>query len=140
MAEQTVAEIFLIAARRDEQAFRKLAEDPSLHDSLAGLYAQQAVETALKSVLAKAGVVFRRTHDIAELLDVLEDAGLAAPPYAGRLDELSPYAVEHRCGLNRAQRAGPDRHGSMGARGHRLGECSDAGGLSGPGPGSPSAG
>jgi hypothetical protein len=29
----------------------------------------------------------------------LEDSGLPAPPYADRLDELNPYAVEMRYGL-----------------------------------------
>ena len=99
MAERTLAEILLVAAERDRGAFHKLAEDPELHDSLAGFHAQQAVEQALKAVLAHVGVAFRRTHDIAELLDLLEDAGLEAPPYANRLDELNPYAVEIRYGL-----------------------------------------
>jgi len=36
MAERTLAETFLLAAERDQQAFRKLADDPTLHDSLAG--------------------------------------------------------------------------------------------------------
>jgi HEPN domain-containing protein len=99
MDERTLAGIFLLAAERDEQAFRKLADDLSLHDSLAGFHAQQAVEKALKAVLAHAGVAFRRTHDIAELLDLLEDCGFSAPPHADRLDELNPYAVEMRYGL-----------------------------------------
>jgi len=111
MAERTLAEIFLLTARRDEQAFSTLADDPNLHDSLAGFHAQQAIEKALKAVLAHSGVPFRRTHDIAELLDMLEDAGLAAPPHADRLDELNPYAVEMRYelieprGLDRAATA-----------------------------------
>lgn len=99
MAERTLAETFLLAAERDQQAFRKLADDPTLHDSLAGFHAQQAVEKALKAVLVQAGIVFRRTHDIAELLDLIEDSGLPAPPHADRLDELNPYAVEMRYGL-----------------------------------------
>ena len=99
MAERKLAEIFLLAAERDRQAFNKLSEDPDLHDSLAGFHAQQAVEKALKAVLAHAGIVFRRTHDIAELLDLPEDAGVTTPPYADRLDELNPYAVEIRYGL-----------------------------------------
>lgn len=99
MVERTLAEILLVAAERDQQAFNTLAEDPSLHDSLAGFHAQQAVEKALKAVLAQEAVVFRRTHDIAELLDLLEDARLGAPPHAAHLDELNPYAVEMRYGL-----------------------------------------
>lgn len=99
MVELTLAEILVVTAERDQLAYRKLAEDPSLHDSLLGFHAQQAVEKALKAVLAHAGVVFRRTHDIAELLDLLSDAGLPVPPHADRLDELNPYAVEMRYGL-----------------------------------------
>jgi HEPN domain-containing protein len=95
MGERTLGEIFLLAAERDEQAFRKLADDPMLHDSLAGFHAQQAVEKALKAVLAHAGVAFRRTHDIAELLDQLEDSGLPAPPHADRLDGSTP--MRWRC-------------------------------------------
>lgn len=43
--------------------------------------------------------MFRRTHDIAERMDLLEDAGLAASPHADHLAELDPYAVEMRYGL-----------------------------------------
>lgn len=99
MADRTLAEILLLAAERDQQAFAKLAEDPNLHDSLAGFHAQQAVEKALKAVLAHAAVAFRRTHDIAELLDLLEDAGIDQPPHTAYLDELNPYAVEMRYGM-----------------------------------------
>ena len=86
-------------AHRDQGAFLALAADPMLHDSLAGFHAQQAVEKALKAVLTHAGIAYRRTHDIAELLDLAADAGLSAPPHADRLDELTPYGVEYRYGL-----------------------------------------
>ena len=99
MAEQSLADIFLDLARQDALAFRKLADDTEVRDALVGFHAQQAVEKALKSVLSRAGVVFRRTHDIAELLDLMADSGLPEPPHAERLDELTPYAVEMRYGL-----------------------------------------
>lgn len=50
MAEPDFAEILIVAAERDRQAFDKLASDPALHDSLAGFHGQQAVEKALKAV------------------------------------------------------------------------------------------
>jgi len=50
-------------------------------------------------VLSSNVIVFRRTHDIAELLDLLADSGLPTPPEAETLDELNPYAVEARYGL-----------------------------------------
>lgn len=99
MAEASLAEMLLVAADRDQQAFGKLAEDPRLHDSLAGFHTQQAVEKSLKAVLAHAEIPFRRTHDIAELLDLLEDRGIPPPPHVDRLDELNPYTVEMRYGL-----------------------------------------
>ena len=64
-----------------------------------GFHVQQAVEKALAAAPAHAQIVFRRTHDIAELMDLLENAGLAAPPHADHRDELDPYATEMRYGL-----------------------------------------
>jgi HEPN domain-containing protein len=72
-----MAEILLLAAERDQQAFDKLADDPNLHDSLAGFHAQQAVEKALKAVLAHAAVRFRRTHGILEQLEQTREDLLA---------------------------------------------------------------
>ncbi len=99
MAETSVARLMLAAARRDEQAFRALAALPAMNDAVIGFHAHQCVEKALKAVLAHAGIAFRRTHDIAELLDLLSDAGVVSPPHADRLDELNPFAVEARYGL-----------------------------------------
>ena len=65
-----------------------------------GFHAQQATEKALKAVLSRHGVEFRRTHDLALLLDLLQDRQLPPPPGADWLDELNPYAVEARYGLS----------------------------------------
>jgi HEPN domain-containing protein len=99
MSEPSLAHTLLELAHRDQRAFFTLATDPSMHDSLCGFHAQQAVEKALKAVLAHVGVAHRRTHDIAELLDLVSDSDLPAPPFADRLDELNPYAVDYRYGL-----------------------------------------
>lgn len=99
MADPSLAETLVALARRDAHAFTLLAGSPQMDDALVGFHAQQAVEKALKAVLSHGAVRYRRTHDIAELLDLLADAGLDAPPHADRLDELNPYAVEYRYGL-----------------------------------------
>ena len=99
MVEASVAQLLLAAARRDEQAYRALAALPDMNDAAIGFHAHQCVEKALKAVLAHGGIAFRRTHDIAELLDILNDAERDHPPGADRLDELNPYAVEARYGL-----------------------------------------
>jgi HEPN domain-containing protein len=99
MADITLAHALIDLAHQDLLVFRKLAADLDVGDTVLGFHAQQAVEKALKAVLAHAAVRHRRTHDIAELLDLLTDAGLPAPPHAEVLDELNPYAVEMRYGL-----------------------------------------
>lgn len=99
MAEKSVAQLLLEAARQDENAVAALIKAPDIGDAIVGFHAQQAVEKALKAVLSSNGIAFRRTHDIAELLDLLTDSGLPPPPEAETLDELNPYAVEARYGL-----------------------------------------
>lgn len=99
MPEGSVARLMLAAARRDEQAYRALVALPDMNDTVIGFHAHQCVEKALKGVLAHKAVVFRRTHDIAELLDLLTDAGVDSPPHADKLDELNPFAIEARYGL-----------------------------------------
>lgn len=92
------ADELLAATACDHLVWTKLVNDAEVHDSSLGFHAQQVVEKGLNAVLARAQVAFRRTHDIAELLDTLADAGLAAPPHAAHLDELNPYAVQARYG------------------------------------------
>ena len=99
MAEMPVCDVLLRAAERDARALRALAGHSEVDDAVLGFHAQQAAEKSLKAVLACAMVAFRRTHDLAELLDVLSDNGLPSPPFADRLDELTPYAVEARYSL-----------------------------------------
>lgn len=72
MAE-SVAVMLSNAACEDAKAFRALCGLPDISDAIVGFHAQQSVEKALKAVLSSSGVVFRRTHDIAELLDLITD-------------------------------------------------------------------
>jgi HEPN domain-containing protein len=103
MGTPDFARQLLTAAERDLRVWRKLVDDMDIHDAMLGFHAQQAVEKCLKAVLARARVAFRRTHDIAELMDALSDAGLSPPPHAQRLDELNPFAVEARYGMTTEQ-------------------------------------
>lgn len=94
-----LARHFLALADRDIRAFRKLVDDPEIDDATVRFLAQQTVEKCLKASLARHDRVFRRTHDIAELLDGLADAGAPLTPHADSLDELNPYAAEFRYGF-----------------------------------------
>lgn len=96
--DMSVARLLLAAAGQDLAACRLLATGIGIGDAVVGFHAQQAVEKSLKAVLSSHCVEFRRTHDLALLLDLLHDNHVAAPPEAHWLDELNPYAVEARYG------------------------------------------
>ena len=94
-----LAALFLTLARRDMKAFQRLSADPDIEDATVGFHAQQAAEKVLKAVLSAKSIAFRRTHDLAELMDLLADNQMALPPNADTLDELNPYAAELRYGF-----------------------------------------
>jgi HEPN domain-containing protein len=50
----------------------------------------------MKAVLCARGVGYRRTHDLQELHDLLDDAGLALPDAVRELVSWSPFAVAYR--------------------------------------------
>jgi HEPN domain-containing protein len=60
----------LSAAQRDRLTLRILLGNPESPLESMLFHAQQALEKGLKAVLVAHGVVFRRTHDLIELLDM----------------------------------------------------------------------
>ncbi len=86
----------LSLAGDDFAAYRILAEATYIRSAIAFFHAQQAVEKSLKAVLFAHGVEFRRTHDLYELADKLEQVGIALPISADDLGQLNPYAVDFR--------------------------------------------
>lgn len=65
-------------------------------DSTIGFHCQQAAEKLLKALLSELAVNVRRTHDLIELLDLLEDAGATLPPALREVENFNPYAVIFR--------------------------------------------
>lgn len=59
-------------------------------------HAQQAAEKALKAVLLKRTDRFPYIHDVAELLNQVQKAGMHIPDEVLDAAELTPYAVEGR--------------------------------------------
>ena len=55
--------------------------------------AQQAAEKAIKAVLIASGIEFPYVHDLARLLSLLEESGIAVPDVVRRAEELTPYAM-----------------------------------------------
>jgi HEPN domain-containing protein len=98
MADQRdLAEQLLGVARDDDAAARTLLEAES-PDSVVGFHCQQAVEKALKAVLAARSVEFPFTHDIGLLIQLCEDAGVPLPDALADVDRLTPFAVHMRYG------------------------------------------
>lgn len=58
---------------------------------------QQSVEKAIKAILVKYGIDFRKTHDISELLKLIQlRTTITIPPDIIRAARLTPHAVESR--------------------------------------------
>ena len=58
--------------------------------------AQQAAEKAIKALLIKRGVTFPYVHDLARLVNLLEQAGQEIPEFVQRVEALTRYAVVTR--------------------------------------------
>jgi HEPN domain-containing protein len=87
------AERLLALARRDMTSFRALCSHPEVDISATGFFAQQSVEKCLKAVAIYHGVVFRRTHDVDELVDALLQHEVAMPFPPDQFSVLNPFAV-----------------------------------------------
>ncbi len=85
-------------AAGDEDVVRRLIDDPEVVDEILGFHVQQAVEKLVKAVLVRHGVSYARTHNIAYLLTLLEQAGIEGPTGISQdeLISLSPWAVQFR--------------------------------------------
>jgi HEPN domain-containing protein len=90
------AHLLLKKAEDDWAAVQVLIESRMIADEIVGFHAQQVIEKALKAVLSKKSITFRRTHDLIELMDLLEDNGVQIPLELEKTDVLTPYAVEFR--------------------------------------------
>jgi HEPN domain-containing protein len=91
-----LARVLARKAEGDAKAMRRLASDPEIDDAAVGFHAQQAIEKWIKAVIAVHGSRFEKGHDLGLLLELLDGAGIAAPPGADWLDELTIYAVPMR--------------------------------------------
>ncbi len=87
------ARLLLDKAREDAYVLRRLAEDANAPPSSLGFHAQQAVEKALKAVLAAHEVKYPFTHDLATLLRLVAHRNIEQPPDGEQLPRLSPYGT-----------------------------------------------
>lgn len=95
MPNDQAAELFA-AARRDSVTYRILRRDTDAPHETMMFHAQQVAEKIIKAVLVQQGIVFRRTHDLIELLDLARQHRIEVPVARDLLIRLGPYAVEFR--------------------------------------------
>jgi HEPN domain-containing protein len=83
-------------AEADLRYARLGRREPGILLSLVAFHAQQAIEKALKALLVADHVDFPRTHDLEELLTIIQRAGRRWPPVLDNVKELTPMAVQTR--------------------------------------------
>lgn len=90
------AQALLRAAERDWKTVELLSQHPDAPVSSVCFHAQQYLEKVMKAVLVSNAVIFRRTHDLEQLADLLERQGIELPLPKDQLKRLSSFAVTIR--------------------------------------------
>jgi HEPN domain-containing protein len=96
MSRRNLAEKLLRKADQDKSVFEKLRLDPDIAVDILGFHAQQAAEKMLKASLACNEVDFPFSHRLADLFDLLKEAGVGFPDELEELRFLTPFAVAFR--------------------------------------------
>ena len=86
----------VILAQRDLKALQGMLDADTFADEIFGFHAQQAVEKALKAWLTIVGVEYPRTHDLEELLELLEEHAEPILEAFYDLVDLTDFAVQFR--------------------------------------------
>jgi HEPN domain-containing protein len=97
-SQRDLAEELLALAVDDAVAAEALLDVGVVTDRIVGFHAQQAVEKALKAVLAIRGVEFPFTHSVGALAELSANAGTPLPPELSEVDRLTPFGVGLRYG------------------------------------------
>ena len=90
------AHALLRAAEGDWITVELLLQHRDAPVSSVGFHAQQYLEKVMKAVLVSNAVIFRRTHDLEELAELLEGQGIELPLPREQLRRLNPFAVAIR--------------------------------------------
>ncbi len=90
------AQALLRAAGRDRKTVELLLQHHDAPVASVCFHAQQYLEKVMKAVLVSNALIFRRTHDLGELADLLERQGIELPLPKDQLRRLNPFAVTVR--------------------------------------------
>ena len=86
-----VAGLLLQKAREDLSAARVLVAVEDQADAVIGFHVQQAIEKALKSILALRAIEIPRSHDLGYLSGLAGDLGEEMPAAVASADWLTPW-------------------------------------------------
>lgn len=90
------ARALLRAAERDSKTVEVLLRHPDAPISSVCFHAQQYLEKVIKAVLVSNAVIFRRTHNLEKLADLLIQKDIEPPLPKDQLKRLDPFAVTTR--------------------------------------------
>jgi HEPN domain-containing protein len=93
-----LARRLLDAAKNDELMARSVLPVEGVTDAGLGNLVQQAVEKAIKAVLAANAVEFPFTHNLRFLGGVAKEAGIEFPVALDGVEDLTPFALAERYG------------------------------------------
>ena len=101
-----VAQLLLQKAREDLSAAQVLVATEDQADHVIGFHLQQAIEKALKALLALQEIEIPRTHDLGYLIEQVGSLEIEVPAPVASSDWLTPWGVLFRYddnpeGLNR---------------------------------------
>ena len=87
---------WLAHAAADLHYARLGQKDSAALANLVVFHAQQAIEKALKAILVAHQVEFPKTHDLEQLREIIEGAGVAWPAALSKILEFTPFATQGR--------------------------------------------
>jgi HEPN domain-containing protein len=91
-----LARVLLERADDDIRLVCRVVDDADIADAIVGFHAQQAVEKAIKAVLAAREIDYAKTHALGYLIGLVEANEIDAPAAVLDAGELSPWAVDFR--------------------------------------------
>jgi HEPN domain-containing protein len=93
-----LARRLLGTAHDDEFAARSVLPIEGVADAIVGFHAQQAVEKAIKAVLAARSIEFPFTHELRRLRELCTKSGIELPSTLDGMEALTPFAMAERYG------------------------------------------
>jgi HEPN domain-containing protein len=93
-----LARRLLGAAENDELMAKSVLPVPGVTDAGVGNLCQQAVEKAIKAVLAAEETEFPFTHNLEQLRDFAEESEIELPSTLDDVEDLTPFAAAERYG------------------------------------------